>query len=79
MNQQLVSNNAGINNQLGVGNQQNNLVVGNSELDQLTKDTINLMNNLKVVSKKVEIVFSSYNPCMEWYRFCRWLQKSRTI
>ena len=56
MNQQLVSNNTGINNQLGVGNQQNNLVVGNSELDQLTKDTINLMNNLKVVSKKVEIV-----------------------
>ena len=79
MNQQLVSNNTGINNQLGVGNQQNNLVVGNSELDQLTKDTINLMNNLKVVSKKVEIVFSSYNPCMEWYGFCRWLQKSRTI
>ena len=56
MNQQLVSNNTGINNQLGVGNQQNNLVVGNSELDQLTTDTINLMNNLKVVSKKVEIV-----------------------
>ena len=56
MNQQLVSNNTGINNRLGVGNQQNNLVVGNSELEQLTKDTINLMNNLKVVSKKVEIV-----------------------
>jgi len=55
MNQQLVSNNAGMNNQLGVGMPQNNFV-GNNELDQLTKDTINLMNNLKVVSKKVEIV-----------------------
>ena len=29
---------------------------GNNEIDNLTKDTINLMNNLKVVSKKVEIV-----------------------
>ena len=57
MNQQLVSsNNTGANNnQLNVGMQPNNLV-GNNEFDQLTKDTINLMNNLKVVSKKVEIV-----------------------
>ena len=29
---------------------------GNNEIDSLTKDTINLMNNLKIVSKKVEIV-----------------------
>ena len=29
---------------------------GNNEIDNLTKDTINLMNNLKVISKKVEIV-----------------------
>ena len=54
MNQQLVSNNTAMNNQ-NVGMQPNNLV-GNNEFDQLTKDTINLMNNLKVVSKKVEIV-----------------------
>ena len=55
MNQQLPSNNTGMNNQLNTGMQPNNFV-GNNELDQLTKDTINLMNNLKVVSKKVEIV-----------------------
>jgi hypothetical protein len=56
LNQQLVSNNApGINNQIGVGASQNNLG-GNNEIDQLTKDTMNLMNNLKIVSKKVEIV-----------------------
>ena len=29
---------------------------GSSEIDNLTKDTITLMNNLKVISKKVEIV-----------------------
>ena len=29
---------------------------GNNEIDYLIKDTINLMNNLKIVSKKVEIV-----------------------
>ena len=29
---------------------------GNNEIDNLTKDTINLMNSLKILSKKVEIV-----------------------
>jgi len=42
----------GINNQMVA---QNNFG-GNNEIDNLTKETINLMNNLKVVSKKVEIV-----------------------
>ena len=28
----------------------------NNDIDQLVKDTTNIMNNLKVVSKKVEIV-----------------------
>ena len=59
LNQQLVSNNVGIKNQMGVGVNvgvpQNN-VGGNYEVDQLTKETINVINNLKVVSKKVEIV-----------------------
>ena len=54
MNQQLVSNDAGINNQMQAGIQQNNLG-GNNEVDQLTRETMNLMNNLKIVSKKVEI------------------------
>ena len=59
LNQQLVSNNVGIKNQMGVGVNvglpQNN-AGGNYEVDQLTKETINVINNLKVVSKKVEIV-----------------------
>ena len=59
LNQQLVSKNVGINNQMGVGVNvgvpQNN-AGGNYEVDQLTKETINVINNLKVVSKKVEIV-----------------------
>ena len=59
LNQQLVSKNVGINNQMGVGVNvgvpQNN-VGGNNEVDQLTKETMNLLNNLKVISKKVEIV-----------------------
>ena len=42
----------GMNNQMVA---QNNFG-GNNEIDNLTKETINLMNNLKVVSKKVEIV-----------------------
>ena len=53
LNQQLVSNNAGINNQIGI--EQNN-VKSNDEVGQLTMETINLMNNLKVVSRKVEII-----------------------
>ena len=57
MNQQLVSsNNTRANsNQLKAGMQPNNFI-GNNELDQLTNDIINLMNNIKVVSKKAEIV-----------------------
>jgi hypothetical protein len=57
MNQQLVSsNNTGANNnQLNAGMKPNNYA-GNIELDKLTKIIINLKNNLKVVSKKVEIV-----------------------
>ena len=53
LNQQLVSNNAGINNQIGI--EQNN-VKSNDEVGQLTMETINLMNNLKVISRKVEII-----------------------
>ena len=53
LNQQLVSNNAGINNQVGI--EQNN-VKSNDEVGQLTMETINLMNNLKVISRKVEII-----------------------
>ena len=57
LNQQLVSNNVGINNNIPAGVPQNNLGVrGNNELDILTRETMNLMNNLKVVSRKVEIV-----------------------
>ena len=33
---------------------QPNNFAGNNELDQLTNDTINLMNNLKFDSKKVD-------------------------
>lgn len=53
MNQQLVSsNNTGANNnQLNAGMKPNNYA-GNIELDKLTKNIINLKNNLKVVSKK---------------------------
>jgi len=56
MNQQLVSsNNTGVNNnQLNAGILPNNYAE-NIELDKLTKNIINLKNNLKVVSKKVEI------------------------
>ncbi len=54
LNQQLVSNNAVMNNQMRAGVPQNN-VGGNNELDQLMTETMNLMNNLKIVSKKVEI------------------------
>ena len=57
LNQQLVSNNAPVmNNQMGGAGVSPNSLGGNSEIEQLTKDTMNLMNNLKVVSKKVEIV-----------------------
>ena len=57
LNQQLISNNVGINNQIPAGVPQNNLGAGgNNELDQLTKETMNLMNSLKVVSRKVEII-----------------------
>ena len=57
LNQQLASNNVGINNKIPDGVAQNNLGEGgNNELDLLTKETMNLMNNLKVISKKVEIV-----------------------
>ena len=52
MNQQVQNEVTGMNNQIVA---QNNYG-GNNEIDSLTKDTINLMNNLKVISKKVEIV-----------------------
>ena len=55
MNQQLVSKNVGINNQMQANIPQNNFG-GNNEVDQLTRDTMNLMNSLKVISKKVEII-----------------------
>ena len=54
LNQQLVSNNEVMNNKIGAGVPQNN-VGGNNELDLLTTQTMNLMNNMKIVSKKVEI------------------------
>ena len=41
---------------MNVGVPQNNNNRGKHEIDQLTKDTMNLMNNMKAVSKKVEIV-----------------------
>ena len=52
MNQPVQNIVTGMNNQIIA---QNNFG-GNNEIDSLTKDTINLMNNLKIVSKKVEIV-----------------------
>jgi len=56
LNQQLVSNNAvGVNNQIGAGVPQNNFG-GNNDIDLITKETINLMNNMKIVNKKVEII-----------------------
>ena len=48
MNQQLMQNN--INPTVMQSNQ------GNNELDQIILNTTNVMNNLKVLSKKVEIV-----------------------
>ena len=54
LNQQLVSNNV-VGPKMNVGVPQNNFG-GNNEIDQLTKDTMNLKNNMKVISKKVEIV-----------------------
>ena len=54
--QQMAQNNEGINNQMPMGVSQNNLSAGNNEIEQLAIDTTNLINNLKVVSKKVEIV-----------------------
>jgi len=52
----LVSNNAvGVNNQIGAGVPQNNFG-GNNDIDLITKETINLMNNMKIVNKKVEII-----------------------
>ena len=54
--QQMAQNNEGINNQMPMGVGQNNLSAGNNEIEQLAIDTTNLINNLKVVSKKVEIV-----------------------
>ena len=52
LNQQVNNDVAGVNNQMGA---QNNFG-GKNEIDKLTKDTINLMNNLKIVNKKVEII-----------------------
>ena len=56
LNQQLASNNVGMNKQNIVAVPQNNLGGGSNEIDQLTTETMNLMNSLKVISKKVEIV-----------------------
>jgi len=44
---------------------QPNNFIGNNELDQLTNDIINLMNNIKVVSKKAEIV-TKINYLWRW-------------
>jgi hypothetical protein len=52
MNQPVQNDVGGMNNQI-VG--QKNMG-GSNEIDSLTKDTINLMNSLKIISKKVEIV-----------------------
>ena len=52
MNQPVQNIVTGMNNQIIARNN----FGGNNEIDSLTKDTINLMNNLKIVSKKVEIV-----------------------
>ena len=51
VNQQLVSN--AVNPAVIQNNQ---VVAGNNELDQIIQDTTNIMNNLKVKSKKVEII-----------------------
>ena len=51
LNQQGQNDVVGMNNQIMA---QNNY--GGNEIDNLAKDTINLMTNLKVISKKVEIV-----------------------
>ena len=51
VNQQLVSN--AVNPAVIQNNQ---ALVGNNELDQIIQDTTNIMNNLKVKSKKVEII-----------------------
>ena len=48
MNQQLIQNN--VNPPMMQNNQ------GNNEVDQIILNTTNIMNNLKVLSKKVEIV-----------------------
>ena len=48
MNQQLIQNN--VNPPLMQNNQ------GNNDIDQIILNTTNVMNNLKVLSKKVEIV-----------------------
>jgi hypothetical protein len=53
--QQIVSNNPVMSNQIGTGVPLQNNFGGNTELDQLTSDTMNIMNNLKVVSRKVVI------------------------
>ena len=52
LNQQVNNDVDGVNNQMVA---QNNFG-GKNEIDNLTKDTINLMNNLKIVNKKVEII-----------------------
>ena len=52
LSQQVHNDVTGMNNQIGT---QNNFG-GKNEIDDLTKDTINLMNNLKIVNKKVEII-----------------------
>jgi hypothetical protein len=51
VNQQLVSN--AVNPAVIQNNQ---ALAGNNELDQIIQDTTNIMNNLKVKSKKVEII-----------------------
>ena len=56
VNQQLVSNNLVANNQMNAMAQPNSMGGGNNEVDQLTKDTMTLMNGLKILSKKVEII-----------------------
>ena len=56
VNQQLVSNNLVANNQMNAMAQPNSMGGGNNEVDQLTKDTMALMNGLKILSKKVEII-----------------------
>jgi len=59
MNLQIVSSNNSRtnNNQLNAQMQPNNFV-GNNELDQLTNDTINLMNNSKKVEIATKIIYT---------------------